>query len=313
MATRQVPRLDFLSYIHGGPSEQSQFVQSFYDGLKDYGFVILVNHNLQQEKIHRAYQRSIQLFDLPEELKDHYSGEDNGGQRGYTAFGREHARDCQAPDLKEFWHVGREVPVGHPYFSYYPKNFWPEEVRSFRSVMIDLYESMDEISQALLDALGRALDVPENYFAQMVHEGNSVLRLIHYPEVKDRDRVSGIRAAPHGDINLITMLVGATDDGLQLLDRDNHWLDVNVGSGEIVVDSGDMLSRITNDVIPSVIHRVINPDNSYSRRYSMPFFVHPHPKAMLSCLPSCRGKEIKYPPISSHDFLMERLQEIGLK
>lgn len=310
---RQVPRLSFLSYARGSSQEQSQFIKHFYEGLKDYGFVVLVDHTLEQKKIDEAYGLITQLFDLPEHIKNRYSGADNGGQRGYTAFGREHARDCETPDLKEFWHVGRTVPSGHPYFSYFPDNFWPKEVPDFRPVMMELYNTLDGVSAILLDALGKALDVPNGYFTQMIHEGNSVLRLIHYPEVKEEDKVCGIRAAPHGDINLITMLMGATDDGLQLLDRDGQWLDVNVGPGEIVIDSGDMLSRITNDVIPAMIHRVINPDNSHSRRYSMPFFVHPHPKAMLTCLPSCRGETIKYPPISSHDFLMERLREIGLK
>ena len=155
--------------------------------------------------------------------------------------------------------------------------------------------------------------MPKDYFSNMIHEGNSVLRAIHYPPVGDAPPAGSIRAAAHGDINLITILMGATASGLQLLDRDGQWLDVNTKEGQLVVDSGDMLSRITNDVIPATIHRVINPDDSGSERYSMPFFVHPHPEAMLECIQSCIGDGAKYEPISAHDALMKRLVEIGLK
>ena len=313
MSSRKVPELSLLSYIKGDSSQRTRFVDDFFTGLKNYGFVILTDHTLEPAYVGEAYEQAVELFDLPGELKSAYSDWGCGGQRGYTPFGVEHAKDHHYPDLKEFWHVGREVPLSHPFFKYYPVNFWPGELPRFRQMTTRLYDTMDRISKVLLQALGEALEVPEGYFSEMVHQGNSVLRLIHYPEVPPDSHPQSVRAAPHGDINLITMLVGATDDGLQLLDRDGQWLDVRSELGQIVVDSGDMLSRITNDVIPATIHRVINPNDSHSRRYSMPFFVHPHPEAMLKCLPSCRGEAEKYPPISSHDFLMERLEQIGLK
>ena len=313
MSQRRVPELGLLSYVRGSENERAKFVDQLFAGIKDYGFVILTNHIAALEQVERAYQLSRELFALPPEVKERYSAKGNGGQRGHTAFGTEHARDYLYPDLKEFWHVGRDIPRSHPYASYYPANLWPQEIPEFHQVVSELYQTLDEVSCILLDALGRALDVAPNYFADMVELGNSILRIIHYPPVPPDAHPMSVRAAAHGDINLITLLVGATNDGLQLLDRDGQWLDVQTRPGQIVVDSGDMLSRITNEVIPSTIHRVINPDNSRECRYSMPFFVHPHPLAVLDCISSCEGSGVKYPPISSHDFLMERLQEIGLK
>ncbi|MEX0799141.1 MAG: 2OG-Fe(II) oxygenase family protein, partial [Bacteriovoracaceae bacterium] len=252
------------------------------------------------------------FFALNEAKKKEYVCAKGGGQRGYTPFGTEHAKDNPHMDLKEFWHVGREVAQGHKFYEYYPENIWPKEVPDFKEHLLDLYDSLDKTSHVLLKALGQALDVPENYFSDMIETGNSVLRAIHYPPVGDAPPAGSIRAAAHGDINLITILMGATASGLQLLDRDGQWLDVDTKEGQLVVDSGDMLSRITNDIIPATIHRVVNPDDSGSERFSMPYFVHPHPAAMLECIPSCEGDGAKYPPISSHDALMKRLKEIGL-
>jgi isopenicillin N synthase-like dioxygenase len=235
-----------------------------------------------------------------------------GGQRGYTPFGTEHAKDNPHMDLKEFYHVGREVSDDHPFAKYYPKNMWPESISNFKPALTNLYNELDKTSVILLEALGRALDVPQNFFKDMIDTGNSVLRAIHYPPVGEAPPAGSIRAAAHGDINLITILMGATASGLQLLDRDGKWLDVNSKEGQLVVDAGDMLSRITNEVIPATIHRVVNPEDAGSARFSMPFFVHPHPKAVLECIPSCLGEGPKYAPITSHDFLMERLKDIGL-
>lgn len=312
MTERRVPELSLLSYVNGTDQDQIKFVDQLFTGIKDYGFIILKDHIIDQSKVDNAYEFVHEFFALTDEVKAKYSGKEIGGQRGYTSFGQEHAKDNPHPDLKEFWHVGREVDDAHRFSKYYPKNFWPTEVPEFKKALSELYSAMDQTSEVLLHALGRALDVPEDFFKNMIHEGNSVLRLIHYPPVAEDANPKSVRAAAHGDINLITLLVGATDDGLQLLDRDDTWLDVQTSPGQIVVDAGDMLSRISNEVIPATIHRVINPNNSRSRRYSMPFFVHPHPEAMLECIPSCRGTGEKYTPISSHDFLMERLQQIGL-
>lgn len=310
---RKVPELSLLSYVEGSSNDQVKFVDNLYSGIKDYGFIILVDHIVKDDTIKKGYDSVKKFFELSEAKKKEYICAKGGGQRGYTAFGTEHAKDNPHMDLKEFWHVGREVPKGHNFYDYYPENVWPDEVDGFKENLLKLYDALDQTSHVLLEALGKALDVPSDYFTKMIDTGNSVLRAIHYPPVGDAPPAGSIRAAAHGDINLITILMGATASGLQLLDRDGQWLDVETKEGQLVVDSGDMLSRITNDVIPATIHRVINPDDSGSERYSMPFFVHPHPEAMLECIPSCEGSGAKYPPISAHDALMKRLVEIGLK
>lgn len=308
---RKVPELSLLSYVNGSNGDKIKFVDDIFRGLKDYGFIILKDHTIEQKKIDRAYELVKAFFELPLETKLKYKM-DNGGQRGYTPFKTEHAKDNKNPDLKEFWHVGRELLATSQYKGVYPENTWPTEIAEFQKTFMELYEAMDMTSQILLEAIGKGLDLPASYFNDMIHDGNSIIRTIHYPPTKGEDTKNSIRAAAHEDINLITMLVGATDSGLQLLERDGSWLDVNSKPGEIVVDSGDMMSRITNDILPATTHRVINPTSDSSARYSMPFFVHPHSKAMLSCVPSCVGKGAKYADITAGDFLTQRLKEIGL-
>lgn len=313
---RKVPELSLLSFVQGGDQDRVKFVDQLFTGIKEYGFIILKDHTVEQSKIDRAYEMVHQFFSLDEATKRKYISPDGGGQRGFTPFGSEHAKDYNHPDLKEFWHVGRELSKDHPRYQelkkFYPDNIWPTEVSEFKKTMSEIYSAMDSTSVILLEALGIALDLPERTFANMVDQGNSILRLINYPPIETPKDELSVRAAAHEDINLITMLVGATDSGLELLDRDGSWLPVSTRPGEIVVDSGDMLSRITNEVIPATTHRVVNPEDTSTTRYSMPFFVHPHPNAELKCIPSCVGEGEKYPPISSHDFLMQRLREIGL-
>ena len=311
LKARKVPELDFESYLKGTASEKTSFVENLYDGLVDYGFIILNNHPLKEKQIQDSYKQVMDFFSLPLSQKEKYSAI-NGGQRGYTPFLKEHAKDCKYPDLKEFWHVGRELTSGHPYEKSYDPNLWPTEIKDFKPVMLDLYQTLDEISKSLLEALGTALDLEPGVFSKMIQDGNSILRAIHYPPLQGNDTTTSIRAAAHEDINLITMLVGATDSGLQLKDRDGSWLSVESNANQIVVDSGDMLSRLTNDVIPATTHRVVNPDSKNTSRFSMPFFVHPNPEAVLKCLPSCIGKGAKYPDILANDFLLQRLKEIGL-
>ncbi len=308
---RKVPELDFRSFLEGSPSQKTSFVESLYEGLVDYGFIILNNHPLKEKQIQDSYKQVVEFFSLPISEKEKYAAL-NGGQRGYTPFLKEHAKDSKYPDLKEFWHVGRELSDSHPYQKVYDANLWPAEIKDFKPVMLDLYKTLDEISKSLLEALGIALDLEPGVFSKMIQDGNSILRAIHYPPLQGNDITNSIRAAAHEDINLITMLVGATDSGLQLKDRDGTWLSVESTSNQIVVDSGDMLSRLTNDVIPATTHRVVNPDSENSSRFSMPFFVHPNPEAVLKCLPSCVGKGAKYPDILANDFLLQRLKEIGL-
>jgi len=308
---RQVPELSLMSYINGSKTDKVKFVDNIFLGLKDYGFIILKDHAIEQHTIDRAYQLIQAFFELPLEVKLKYK-KDNGGQRGYTPFKTEHAKDSKNPDLKEFWHVGRELLATSPYYNVYPQNVWPTEVKELKKTFLDLYEAMDSTSQVLLESIGTALDLPPEYFKSMIHEGNSIIRMIHYPPTKGEDTQNSIRAGAHEDINLITLLVGATDSGLQLLERDGSWLDVQSRPGEIVVDTGDMMSRITNNVLPSTTHRVVNPTKDTSARYSMPFFVHPHSQANLSCVPSCVGAGAKYSDILAGEFLNQRLREIGL-
>jgi isopenicillin N synthase-like dioxygenase len=308
---RRVPELSLLSYINGSKTDRTLFVDRLFSGLKDYGFIVLTDHTVDQAKVDRAYEMVHEFFSLPVDKKLKYA-KSFGGQRGYTPFRTEHAKDHSHPDLKEFWHVGRELKTSSPYYGVYPENVWPSEIPAFKTTFLELYDSMDTSSRLLLEALGVALDVRPGYFEEMIADGNSVLRTIHYPPVKDQDTKNSVRAAAHEDINLITLLVGATDSGLELLDRDGSWLAVQSSPGQIIVDTGDMMSRLTNDVLPATTHRVINPSDDSSARYSMPYFVHPHSNAVLECLPSCVGSGVKQPAITAGDFLMQRLREIGL-
>jgi isopenicillin N synthase-like dioxygenase len=309
---RKVPELSLLSYVNGEQNDKIKFVDQLFSGIKDYGFINLIDHVVEQKVIDNAYESVHEFFQLSEQDKLKYVCKEGGGQRGYTAFGTEHAKDNPVPDLKEFWHVGRELPEVHAYRATYPDNLWPEEVPHFKENLYALYSGLDQCSHHLLEALGIALDVPQSYFHDMINNGNSILRPIHYPPISEDMDAKAIRAAAHEDINLITLLIGATSSGLQLLDRDGTWLDIETAPGQIVVDSGDMLHRLTNDVVPATTHRVINPNNSKERRYSMPFFVHPNPEAMLECIPSCMGEGPKYEPINANDWLMQRIKDIGL-
>lgn len=313
MQKRQVPELSLLSYVNGTNSDQVKFVDGLFLGLKEYGFIILNDHVVDSKLCDKAYDLVHEFFSLSLENKLKYVCPKGKGQRGYTAFGLEHAKDSLYPDLKEFYHVGREVLPTHEFSEFYPPNIWPEEVKEFRQTLSTLYGSLDITSQIILSALGKALDVSEDYFISMIKEGNSILRPIHYPKLSDHLDLNAVRSAAHEDINLITILMGATTSGLQLLDRDGLWLDVLTKKGELVVDSGDMMGRLTNDVLKATTHRVINPkDDNNEARYSMPFFVHPNPKVTLSCIPSCIGSGKKYGPINAHEFLLQRLKEIGL-
>lgn len=311
---RKVPTLSLGSYLYGSEMDRARFVDQLFSGIKDYGFIILKDHDVSTNLLKQAYQVLEQLYSLPVETKNTYISSLGGGQRGYTPFGKEHAKGAEVMDLKEFWHVGREVPSNHPFAKYYPQNIWPDDtITEFRSVFSKLYAQLEMAGIQMMGALSAPLEVESDFFTRMVVEGNSILRLLHYPPIPDGVDPRCIRAAAHEDINFITILPAATASGLQLLDRDGTWLDIESDYGTLIVDAGDMLSRITNDVIPSTTHRVINPqDGTNGSRYSMPFFMHPNPEAMLSCLPSCIGKGAKYPDITAHEFLMQRLREIGL-
>ena len=312
MSARHVPTLSLRSFTDGSDDQKKQFVKGLFEGMKDFGFIVLVDHNVESLLLKKAYATLKRFFELSDQTKLDYA-KSNSGQRGYTPFGKEHAVSSPVMDLKEFWHVGRQVEKGHRFASYYPENVWPSEVPEFQTVFQELYDRLEESGKILLQALSWPLDVPLTFFDDMVEDGNSILRLLHYPPIPEGSDPRCLRAAPHEDINLITILPAATASGLQLKDRDGRWLDIESEPGALIVDAGDMLSRITNEVIPSTTHQVINtPEATHGSRYSMPFFMHPNPEAILSCLPSCRGDGAKYADITAYDFLMERLREIGL-
>lgn len=308
----QVPELSLRDYISGDETKRTKFINDLFAGLKYFGFIILKDHPVQTDLLIEAYRLSQQLFALPDAIKKNYVSPDGGGQRGYTPFGKEHAKYTSVPDLKEFWHVGRELSSDHPLYNEYPKNIWPEEIPQFKETFLSLYKALDSVGEIMLEALTGPLEVPKNYFSKMIKDGSSVLRLLHYPPIPEGVDPRCVRAAAHEDINLITILVSASASGLELLDRNGQWLPVETAANNLIVDAGDMLARITNDVIPSTTHRVVNPVDENKSRYSMPFFIHPHPKAVLECIESCRGEGQKYDPILANDFLMERLREIGL-
>ena len=298
--------------LHDLDRDREKFCQELYSGLREYGFVILRDHGIDKTRLDRAYDYAKQLFELPVDTKLKYDS-GSGGARGYTAFGRENAKGNPHADLKEFWHIGQHVTESSPYYDEYPKNIWPEEIPEFKDFFSDLYREMETLGKNMLELLGEAMGLEKEFFRNMVTDGNSICRLLHYPKLEGLDTGSSMRAAAHADINLLTLLVGATDSGLELLDKDGNWMPVISDENEIVLDTGDMMSRLTNDVLPSTIHRVVNPNSENISRYSMPFFLHPHSKASLNCLPQCAGPGgSKYPPITAGEFLQQRLHEIGL-
>lgn len=311
MQKRQVPAISLSAYTDGRVEEKNKFIRDLYNSFHEFGFVVIKDHPIDNDLLDHAYELSEEFFSLPEATKKSYVSKAGGGQRGYTPFGVEHAKDYKAADLKEFWHVGRELPKEHKYENVYPPNIWPTEIADFRRTFSKIFNELENAGNLLLQALTHSLHVPLDYFEKMTRDGDTKLRLLHYPPIPPGTDPECLRAAPHGDINLITLLVSATASGLQLKDKDGSWLNVESDPNTLVVNIGDMLSRITNDVLPSTIHQVVNVDTGRSR-FSMPFFLHPHPEALLSCLPEFEGAGRKYPDITSHDFLMQRLREIGL-
>jgi isopenicillin N synthase-like dioxygenase len=280
-----------------------------------YGFAVVSDHGLDQGRIDKAIADAKAFFALPEAVKRQYKLAGAAGQRGYTPFGVETAKGAEHYDLKEFWHVGRELPAGDPLRAYMPDNIWPAEVPSFQASETWLYDALEGLGLKVLRAIAHYLKLPEDYFAATVHNGNSVLRLLHYPP-SDFDGPN-IRAGAHEDINTITLLLGAEEGGLELLDRDGRWLPINPPPGSVVVNIGDMLQRLTNHVLPSTTHRVVNPPQARKSvaRYSTPFFLHFRPDFLIETLPSTITAERpnRYPePISADGFLVERLKEIKL-
>lgn len=303
-----IPTLSLHDFRCGDPDAQASFVSRMGDALVDLGFFALVDHGVDPELSREAYECCQAFFALPTETKMRYSDPALKGQRGYTCFGKEHAKDNPYPDLKEFWHIGREP-------SAYLPNLWPREVPRFQPVFMELYRQLDQCASYLLQACALYLGVPQNLLADMAEGGNSVLRVIHYPPIPLTAHPASIRAAAHEDINFITLLCEATAPGLELLQRDGTWLPIHALPGQIIVDTGDMLQHLTNGLFRSTTHRVVNPNNDREQRFSMPFFIHPRPEVDLTPLEPCvsqTGGIPKFPQLTAGEFLEIRLKEIGL-
>ncbi|MCW3835180.1 isopenicillin N synthase family dioxygenase [Sphingomonas canadensis] len=291
------------------------FAQAFGSSFQRFGFAMVSDHGVPQELIDRAWRITKEFFALPEDYKRQYHIPGGGGARGYTPFKTEIAKGAALVDLKEFWHIGRDLPAGHPYSAVMAPNVWPDRPEGFKETFLELFAAFDAAGDRLLSAIARYLGMAPDWFDPAVKDGNSVMRLLHYPPVPAD--APEVRAGAHEDINLITLLLGAEEAGLQLLDKDGRWLPVKPPEGAMVVNVGDMLQRLTNHVLPSTTHRVVNPapERRHVPRYSMPFFLHPAPDFLIKALPQCVTAENpeREPPITAHDYLAERLREIGLK
>ncbi|RPF71944.1 isopenicillin N synthase family dioxygenase [Aurantiacibacter spongiae] len=281
----------------------------------EYGFAIVRDHAIPQDLIDRAEELARRFFALPEATKRAYRIEGGGGARGYTPFGTEIAKDAKVHDLKEFWHVGRSLPEGHELAGVMAPNVWPDEIPAFRETFSELYGAFEDTGRRILSAIAIHLGLSRDWFDATVKDGNSVMRLLHYPPLPDDAPAGALRAAAHGDINTITLLLGAEEAGLELLDRNGNWLPISPPEGALAVNIGDMLDRLTNSHLRSTTHRVVNPGGERARhaRYSMPFFLHFRPDFLIEPLDACVGPGEQAPePITAHDFLQQRLREIGL-
>ncbi len=315
----EIPSLDLADFYGDDPSKKSKFVQALSDAYNNIGFVAIRNHFLSRSMQEDIYKSIIAFFSLPDETKKKYERTDLAGQRGYTGKGKEHAKGRNTGDLKEFYHIGQELPDNILRKENYPANLWPDEVPGFKESTVDVFRALEKTGHLMLNAIAIGLNLPENYFEEKVKHGNSILRPIHYYAIDKPDDVpsDAVRAAEHGDINLITLLMGASAEGLQVLRRDNKWIPITALPDQLVVNVGDMLERLTNGKLRSTIHRVVNPPREQMNkpRYSIPFFMHPRSEMSLAALPQCVDKEHpkQWEDITAGEFLNQRLREIGLK
>lgn len=314
----RIPTLDIRRFSDpANAGDRDAFVAELGAAYREWGFAGIRGHGIPVSQIDASYDVFKRFFDLPEAVKLKYHVAGSGGARGYTPFGVETAKDSQHFDLKEFWHVGREIPRDSKYADVMPPNLWPEEIPEFREQAYGLYESLDRLGSRVLSALALHIGLPESYFADKTNSGNSILRPIHYPPITTDD-IPNERAGAHEDINLITLLVGASSEGLEVRSHQGEWVPFTADADTIVVNIGDMLQRLTNHVYPSTTHRVVNPPGAKARqpRYSTPFFLHPNPDFLIDVLPSCvsAANPSLYPEaITAHGYLEERLREIKLK
>ena len=316
MSARAIPLVDLSKFVKGDESERAAFVEKLGKAFHEIGFVGVVNHGIPKSLIEEFYNTSKAFFSLPVDAKRNYEVPGLAGQRGYTSFGKEHAKQSEVADLKEFFQIGQTVLDGDQIKSQYPDNVMVKEEPRFGESGNELYAAFEKAGGALLRAIAIYLDLGENYFDNKIHNGNSILRAIHYPPIS-KEPDSAIRAEQHEDINLITLLVGASAGGLQLLNMEDEWVDIQPEDDEIVINVGDMLQRLTNNYLKSTTHRVVNPPREmwHLPRLSIPFFLHPRSNMDLTCLDKCITDEspLAYQPITAGEYLDERLREIGLK
>jgi isopenicillin N synthase-like dioxygenase len=314
-----VPALDLAAFYQGDKHTKNRFITELGDAYHNIGFVAIKNHFLNDDLQARLYASIKKFFALADETKKKYERSDLAGQRGYIGKGKEHAKGRNTGDLKEFYHIGQELSDRDLKLENYPANLWPEEVPELKQAAIDVYRALEKTGTYMLKAIALYLKLPENYFDEKIKNGNSILRPIHYYPIENPDSVpaDAVRAAEHGDINLITLLMGASADGLQVLRRDGKWISITALPEQLVVNVGDMLERLTNGKLKSTIHRVVNPPRNLMNtpRYSIPFFMHPRSEMSLAALPECvdSANPKKWEDITAGEFLDQRLAEIGLK
>ena len=310
-----IPSVDLNDFLFGNTEQKKEFIQSLGKAYEEVGFVAVKNHGISDELIADLYRYVQQFFSLPLTQKKEYEINGLAGQRGYTSFGKEHAKGSEAPDLKEFFQYGQ---IARDNFTdeTYPDNVSVKEIENFDITLAEAYRAFEKSGTSLLQAIALYLNLNENYFDEFIYNGNSILRSIHYPPITT-EPVSAIRAEQHEDINLITLLVGASADGLEILSKQNEWVPVTSLPEQIVVNVGDMLQRLTNNKLCSTTHRVVNPARKFwhTSRFSIPFFLHPKTSMSLSCLNNCVDESHPklYDDITAGDYLDERLREIGLK
>lgn len=311
-----IPVVDLADFTSGNPKLKMDFVKKLGKAFEEVGFVAVKNHGIPVDLIESLYKNVQQFFSLPSHKKKNFEIPELAGQRGYTSFGKEHAKGSDAPDLKEFFQYGQVVPDDHKLKPEYPDNVKVNEVSGFDVTFFKAYRAFEKSGKFLLQAIALYLGLDENYFDDFIEEGNSIVRAIHYPPITNEPK-SAIRAEQHEDINLITLLVGASADGLQILTKNNEWVGVTSLPDQIVVNVGDMLQRLTNNKLKSTTHRVVNPPRElwHTSRFSIPFFLHPKSSMSLAALSSCidSKREKAYEDTTAGEYLDERLKEIGLK
>jgi isopenicillin N synthase-like dioxygenase len=315
----EVPSLDLADFTGNDAEKKKKFVAALGEAYNNIGFVAIRNHYLSDGLSAQLYEAIKKFFSLQDSVKQKYEIPGLAGQRGYIGKGKEHAKGRNTGDLKEFYHVGQTVIGDDPIQKEYPDNIWPDELPEFSTIALEVYKQLERTGVQMLRAIALYLNLPENYFEDKVKHGNSILRPIHYFPIEDPDSVpaDAVRAAEHGDINLITLLMGASADGLQVLRRDGKWIPITALPEQLVVNVGDMLERLTNKKLKSTIHRVVNPPRHLMNkpRYSIPFFMHPRSEMSLASLPSCVDAQHPklWDDITAGEFLNQRLKEIGLK